>query len=575
MDLPWSFGPQSVAAFILFIGVLVFVHELGHFLAAKFFRIRVTKFSLGFGPPLLSFQYGDTLYQIAAVPLGGFVKMAGDTPGEALEAGEAEHAFTSAPVYQRAVVAVAGPAFNLIFPVLCFFAYNISGPEVLSPVVGQVEPGRPGAQAGLQPGDRVLSVEGERAFSFGRLSELISARPNQATALTIQRGGAEIERTVTPAASPSKTLFGQPTERGLISVSWNQAGTRVGVAFPDKDLGGFRTGDRILSVDGEQVGLIAELLPAFQRAAGRRAKVIVDRPQPVQAGGLLYASAPKPTVLSVPVPEGLASLDGLGIAPSGAFVRSVVPGGPAARGGLKPGDQLLSANGHPVGLFWSFVLELEDRARGAPVPVKVRRGGQERTLSITAETVSCIHPVTKKSQPAYDSGLGAGLLPPGPLKCDALGRRANTLTHWGSVAAPAIERAQLSVWEAFTGSLRETAQVVGLVAQGIFKLISGEVSTDNLGGPLSLFKVAAQAAEVGWGAYLRMMALISVNLGLINLLPVPIFDGGNLALCGVEAIRRRPLSAEARERIGLVGLLVVVALFVLAFSNDLRSLGLF
>lgn len=575
MELSWSVGPQSVAAFILFIGVLIFVHELGHFLAAKFFGITVLKFSLGFGPSLISFRRNGTDYQIAAIPLGGFVRMAGDSPEAQDEVGEGQKGYLDAPLHQRAVVSFAGPAFNLLFPVLCFFAYDLSGPEVLAPVVGQVEPERPGALAGIKPGDRVLDVEGHRVYSFSRLSELISERPNQAVAMRVARGDDVLDLTVTPAASPSRSLFGKPIERGLISVSWSQEGSRVGVAFPDKNVLGLKTGDRVLSVNDQPVNLATELLAALKAHPGETVQLKVLRPAPRQASALLWAESPVEIILSQTLPNKIHELEDLGLAPSGSFIRSVIPGGAADRGGLKPGDQVLSAGGKPVRLFWAFMLEVQDRHPGKPVEVVVRRDGKPVHLTLQAEAVSCEHPVTKKAHQSFDVGLGAGALPPGDLHCEDLAYRANSMPAWTSLEQPIVEEAQLSVWEAFTAALRETLDVAGLIIQGIFMMFSGDASLKNVGGPLSLFKVAAQAAELGLGVYVRMMAVISVNLGLINLLPIPVFDGGNLMLVGVEAIRRRPLSPEARERVALVGLVFIIALFVLAFGNDIQQMGWF
>ena len=175
MDVNWT--PQTVAAVLAFIGMLVFVHELGHFLTAKFFDIKVLKFSLGFGPPLVAFTRGETTYQIAAIPLGGFVKMAGDNPHEEVAPEDHARSFMGAPVYQRAIVSFAGPAMNLLFPVLCFFAYNILEPEEQVAEVGTVELGTPAARAGLQRGDRILSIAGNvaalaEAVRFAQASHL-------------------------------------------------------------------------------------------------------------------------------------------------------------------------------------------------------------------------------------------------------------------------------------------------------------------------------------------------------------------------------------------------------------------
>src|SRR5262245_33145695 len=214
-----SFSPTSVAAFILFIGILIFVHELGHFVAAKYFGIKVLKFSLGFGPPLVKFTRGETTYQIAALPLGGFVKMLGDSPTDEVPPEDRHRAFTTVPVYQRAIVAFAGPLFNLIFPVICFFAYYLLGPTVEAPVVGQVEVGSPAERAGFKSGDRIVEIEGSRVWSFEQLSELVGDRAGEATHVKIRRGEDELALEVVPKQVESRDNYGGRTKRGLIGIT--------------------------------------------------------------------------------------------------------------------------------------------------------------------------------------------------------------------------------------------------------------------------------------------------------------------------------------------------------------------
>ena len=572
MEIPWSVGPATVAAFIAFIGILIFVHELGHFLAAKFFDIKVVKFSLGFGPQLVAFQWGETVYQIALIPLGGFVKMVGDNPSDAVDAEDVERSFTAAPVYQRALVALAGPAFNLVFPVVCFFAYNVLGPSVVSPLVGQIEFNQPADKAGLKSGDRIVSVDGYRTYSFGRITELISARPNRAVPLEVERHGERLNLTVTPSETVTTDLFGNPKQRGMIGVSWNQPGPRVGVAFPAKNTAGFRTGDRIVRVGETVVSAFAEVDRAVRAAAGRRVTVRVARPEPRRAGGLLVADNEVPVDLAVDVPLAASGADALGLAPSEGFIRRVVPEGPADRAGLAPGDQIVEVAGRRIRLFWSFLLETR-KAGGENVPVTVRRNGELVPLTLVARKVACTNEVTKKPVEVWDLGLGMGVN--GQAECAEVNRRQQLYAQWDSVVPPSTEEARLTLSEALESAFRETGAVIGLVATAIFKLFSTEVPIDNVAGPLRLFKLAAQAAEVGVFAYLRMLALISVNLGLINLLPIPIFDGGHLLFCLVEAVKRRPLSMRAREYATLVGLVILAALVLLALRNDLQELGIF
>jgi regulator of sigma E protease len=573
LDAPWSFGPTSVAAFIVFIGVLIFVHELGHFLAAKLFDIKVVKFSLGFGPPIVAFQRGETTYQVAAVPLGGFVKMVGEQPGETLSPEERDRSFSSAPIYQRAVVSMAGPAFNLVFPVLCFFAYNLLGPDVESPVVGQVAPGRPAATAGLQPGDRILSVDGVRTYSFGRVRELVSARPGEQLALEIERDGEPRAVSITPDVSVSETLFGKRKETGIIGVALTRDGSRIGVDDPARAPAGLKTGDRVLRVGDRPVEDRADLVSALRAARGGRVELAVSRPRPRRIGDLLHAELSDPVVIEVAVPADFDRLEDLGLAPASEVLRAVVPDGPAAAAGLRAGDRIVAVDGEPVGAVWSFLVRVRE-AEGAPLEVTYRRDGQLARATLAPRAVECLHPVTKKMARRWDTGLGSGALP-SPPTCDALSVRQQLLGMWNSSLPPQTERVRLSVGEAFVASVRKTGEVIGLVLSGIIKLFSNQVSVENVGGPIALFKLAAQAVETGWLQYLWIMALVSVNLGLVNLLPIPLFDGGHLLFCLIEAVKRRPVSVRTREVANLLGLVVIMALLLLALRNDILSLGVF
>lgn len=570
MDVPWSFGPAAIAAFIVFIGVLIFVHELGHFLAAKYFGIKVTKFSLGFGPALVAFTRGETTYQIAAVPLGGYVKMVGDHPGEEVEPEDAERAFTTAPLHQRAIVAIAGPAFNLVFPIICFFAYNLLGPVVPSPIVGRTEIGDPADIAGLQAGDRIVEVDGERTWSFHRITELISARPGERTPIKVERDGAVVDLVVTPKVTHRQDPFGEVSKWGIIGVVGASHGTGIGVAFPERNTAGFRTGDEILRIGDVHVERGEELAGAFEERRGETIEVVVARPEPLEAGDLLYAAAPRPEVLTLTVPQDFERIEDVGIAVSEMFLRRIVPGGAAARAGLQTGDQILAVGGRRVQLFWSFV-EAVREAADQPLEIIVRRGGEEHAVVLENDRHRCTQQAKEEVQDFWDPGVGLGWEGE-DTPCVAMNDRIQLMSHWTSAVAPRTEKARLTIGEAFVSGVEQTGQVIGFVALGIYKLLAGQISTKNVGGPIALFKFAAQAAEIGIFAYLRLLALISVNLGLINLLPIPIFDGGHLLFVAIEAIKRRPISMRTREVASLIGIVLIVALFILAARNDLLNL---
>ena len=568
-------SPFVIVAVVLFIGALIFVHEMGHFLVAKYFDIKVEKFSLGFGPPLVAFTRGETTYQVALIPLGGYVRMAGEYGSEELPREERARSFTHAPVHQRALVALAGPAANLVFPVVCFFAYNVLGPEVLPPVVGQVEPGRPADRAGLRPGDRIARVDGERTWSFDRVVQLISARPGETLPVEVERAGERLLLEVTPEPMPGTDFLGRPEEKGMISVSAHRDAPVVGIEDPARlppGLEGLRTGDTVLRVGGDPVRVGDRLGPRFAAHAGRTVEVLVGRPRLMKAGDVLEAERTELLRFETRLPRTVSEPSDLGLALGAAFVRATVSGGAADEAGIRPGDRVLAADGEPVRHFWRFLGHLA-AAEDRPVQVDLRRDGAERTVVLRPQAVECEHPVSRQRVTRFDHGFGEGApLEPG-APCERLARpRAS----WSAMVPPKTEQVRLSLDEALSESVRLTQTITRQIATALYGLVvTQEVSTDKVGGPLQFMSVAAQAAERGLLAYLSMLAVISINLGVFNLLPIPVLDGGHLVFCLVEAVKRKPLSAAARERAALVGLALLGMLLILALSNDIRSLGVF
>lgn len=556
-----SFGPSSVAAFILFIGILIFVHELGHFLAAKYFGIKVLKFSLGFGPPLVRFERGETTYQIALLPLGGFVKMLGDVPGDDIAPEDRHRAFNTVPVYQRAVVAFAGPLFNLVFPIMCFFAYYVLGPTVKAPVVGQVEVGGPADVAGLREGDRVLSVDGERVWSFERMASLIRARPGQLVEMEVERDGERKAIQIAPKEVQGADDFGGSQPQGRIGVGPLQLGTRIGVDGPAGRALGFQTGDRLLKVAGQRVKRLSEAEKALAEHRGQAVEIVLARPEARSAGGLLVATRERPETLRLQVPEGFAALADLGLASSETFVRALDPKGAAARAGLRPGDRLVALSGRPVSLFVAFAMDLR-QLEDAPGEVEIIRDGERIRLGIQNDKKELESELTGKMQTYYDSGLGLGATP-----------RHLSTAYWNPGGEDLVETARLSLFEALVVSVETTARVIGSITIALFKLFSGDISVKQVGGPIMLFQVAAQAAEHGLFTYLQILAVISVNLGIINLLPIPVFDGGHLVFCAIEAIKRKPVDLRVREAFTIVGLVLLAVLVVLVFTNDISRLS--
>lgn len=432
----------TIAAGIIMLGILVFVHELGHFCVAKWCGVKVLKFSLGFGPKLLSKQWGETEYLICAVPLGGYVQMLGEGNGEQgegteLTPGEEQRSFARQTVGRRMAIVAAGPVMNLALPFLILplaYLIGVNLPAYLDqpPCIGHVIADSEGARHGFQSGDCVISIG---------------------------------DTTVTTWESLGPALI-------------NHAGVQLPV---------------VISRGGEQVALT---LPADHGAL-----------EGLQAIGLLP--------------------------PQEAVIGSLAPGKPAAVAGLQPGDLILTVGNQPVN-SWYDLRPLIQAVGNQPVPIQVQRDGQTLTLSVTP----------LQSEPGGDYLVG--IAP----------QHATTFKRFGPLAA--IQ----------AGSDR-TVELIELTLVFLRKLFAGAVSTSNIGGPITVVQIAGQAAQTDFSSILSVLAFLSIQLGILNLLPIPILDGGHLFFACFELVFRRPLSLKAREIAQQVGLMLLVMLMILAFYNDI------
>ncbi len=420
----------TIWAFLLVLGVLVFVHELGHFLMARRIGVRVLTFSLGFGPKLLKFRRGDTEYAVSAIPLGGYVKMAGENPDEDLSGTPDE--FMSRSKWERFLVYIAGPAMNLLlsFVVMTFVLYqgaDVPAYESEPVVIGRVIADSPAAQAGLQPGDRIVTIDAREVPDWEAYSIAILPKAGRLVKVIALRANVRHEFDVTPEG---KTKY----EIGDIGV-----------------------------------------LPLVH-------------PQ----------------------------------------IAAVTPGEPAAAAGLKKGDVILAVDGQPNVQNDELVKHIRSRD-GQPVSFTIRRGTTVQQISIT--------PVAKK--------IGVQLSPfelrtiePGPLQAVSMSFQRN--------------------WE-----------WTRLIFQTLAGLFTRETSVKQLMGPVGIAELSGGAAELGWLPLLNLMAMISLNLGLLNLMPIPVLDGGHIAIMALEGVARRDFSVRVKERLLLAGFVVLMALMVTVIYNDL------
>ena len=427
----------TLFAFLFVLGVLVFVHELGHFLAARRLGVRVLTFSLGFGPKILKFTRGDTEYCVSIIPLGGYVKMAGETPDDP-RTGQSDE-FMSKTKWERFQILIMGPVMNIVLAVVVMAVVLAQGAEVpvyqdQPPVIGAVAPGSPAEGAGILRGDLIVDVAGRAVDTWEDLFIAVGTRPDRDVAVTLRRGGQTQSVTVRPVP---ETRY----EIGSIGVmpDINPIVTGV-IAGEPAESAGLLAGDVVLAVDGERMVTRTQLVEAISRNGDREIELTIER-------------------------EGREQL---------------VLATPAQRG-----DR---------GMLGIYV--------GEP------------TRSFT----------------------------PGPF-----------------------EAIQLSV--------ERNIEFSGLIFRTLGGLFVGETSPRQLMGPVAIAQLSGESAEAGWIALFTLMASISLNLGLLNLLPIPVLDGGHILIMALEGVARRDFSMAVKEKMLLAGFVLLMMLMVTVIYNDLTRVA--
>ncbi len=540
---------RDIGYFALLLGVLVTVHELGHFWVAKLCNVKVLKFSIGFGPRIVGFRRGETEYQIAWIPLGGYVRMAGEFPGdEALSPEEASRGLNAQPPWKRALIVAAGPAFNLLFPVLIFFFVFLGSHQAHSTRVGSIEPGLPAAAAGLQLGDRILSIDGEAVQTFDQLRSALQTRFDKPVTLTLDRDG----ETLTKQLVPEKTEESNPLEtvpRGMIGIGPARPPILGVPPGSPAEGAGLHTFDRVVAINGTPVKNEVELFRAVRAAQGHLVVKVTRRDPKVEGVDAAQAKEQPPT----PVQVELEKQPGEGYAALGAerddlYVGKVMEGSSAEKAGLKAGDRLTALDGHPLPSFLFFELATR-RLKTEPFTLSWRSGGEAREAKLAQAQIEVKDEYRQKSR-----RLDVGIRPmQGPDR----------------VAEPELVTIHMGPAEALAESLQVVPRIIQMTATVFGRLFTGQLPLDNLGGPIMMYQVASKSAEQGVEEFLNVMAGISINLGVMNLLPIPILDGFHLLAALWEAVRRRPIPARAREVANMVGLAMLLLLMVLVMKNDL------
>lgn len=580
------------------IGLVIFVHELGHFLAAKKVGVRVEVFSLGFGPRLFGFRRGPTDYRVSVVPIGGYVKMAGDIPGDGT--GESDELLTRS-VGERFLIYSGGVVMNVVFAVVAFPIIFAFGVPMVKPAVGGVAPGGPAWKAGLLEGDVIREVNGREILGFADVVLEVALCDPDATTMLIERNGEERLVAISPEYSETRGSFAiqvsQPTDYRVIVTPGGPA-----------EKAGLKSGDRIVTLNGEPV---SERLIALQD---------LSRPDPVRVGVEREAEGVLELTLSPEMKEnpdrlliGIRALENRVRALRGVLLD---PGSP-----LSEGDLLLSLGGQPVLGADNLAHLLSGMSPGESADLVLDRAGRNSTvrleprfLSALAEDVALeLHeqsggggvPVrVSDDSPAFRAGLRTGDLvtridgEPTPTWTDLRTRisAADGQPIRLSIRQDGQQRDLVLAAEpqitAYLGFDLETASVerrygwskafvVGMRSSWNFtrqaylmlrQMVARQVSAENLGGIVAISQVSYRFAERGLAKLFHFLALLSINLAVINLLPIPVLDGGHLAFLLVEKIKGSPVNDRVMGYSQVFGLMIILSLLIFVTYNDIQRI---
>jgi regulator of sigma E protease len=550
--------------FILLVSVLIFIHESGHFAFAKIFGVKVITFSIGFGPKVIRIRGKETEYCLALLPFGGFVKMLEESGPEPILPEDRKRTFESMDLWKRTLIVLAGPAMNVLFPIALYTSVFLEDRAFLPPMVGVVLPGRP-ADGKLVPGDRIVSIDGKEVDSFPDVQSIVARRAGKPLRVVVQRDAKTVETTLTPADEVAERELEIVDHVGRVGIVPSFPAPVIGVSRTDSPAyaAGLRTFDRVVAINGRKVDRLIDLQAAL--AANRGDTVVLTFLRPVDApnamGGLCDLAVMTPQVATLtplakqtdsPAPIGDANdraadvSTRAGIEGSDLYASFVPEASSEWLAGLRAGDRITSLDGAPVRSWESLNTQL------------ARAPGQEHELSWTREgqPMAGKFPLRREQ---WDDELG-----------QHYERFVFRTAHWVPVSRGELVPNPHPLLYAVGRGFQETGSVIQFIAVGFVRILQGRISLSNVSGPITLYDIAGQAGAKGPAYFVWAMALTSVNLGLINLLPIPVLDGGHLAFFLFEWMRRRPLSLRAREVASLVGMSILVALMLLAFKNDVE-----
>jgi regulator of sigma E protease len=540
--------------FIVLVSSLILVHEFGHFLFAKVFGVKVLTFSLGFGPKIIKLHGRETEYCVSLLPLGGYVRMLEESKNDLVMPEDRRRTFESIAAYKRVIIVLAGPVMNLVFPVLLYFSVFVGDGPFLPATVGVVLPRHP-AEGKLFPGDRIMAINAEEIGTFDELKRIVSKAPGKNLKLKVFRDNRDVEVDVTVEETNERRDFDLVERIGTIGIQPSAPASVIGVSSSESPAyrAGLRSFDLITSVGGQPVRRFMDLEDAFDEDLGGTLPVTYLRPVsvPDALGGLADMAVFEAGVVALtPDPNGTTLLERTGIETADLYVAIVPAESYLYKAGLRSGDKLLRLDGESVPAWSTFrerVFSTPDRQHH--FDYFSARDGRVRSGEFQMRREEFSDPRGQTVRRQY-------VLP---------------IQHWTPVAPEERVAHPAPLRYALVKAVEETLDVTRLVLVGLVRLAQGRLSLDTLSGPITIYQVAGEEGRKGADYFIWAMAVISINLGLFNLLPIPVLDGGHLLFLTLEGVLRRKVPLRIRELSHIVGMAILFGLMVLAFKNDIEK----
>lgn len=537
-------GFSYIVPLVVLLSLLIFVHELGHFLVAKWFNVKVEVFSLGFGPKILKFRNGETTYCLSAIPFGGYVKMFGEDINADMSLAEKERSFMHKPPLQRILIALAGPIMNLLFAILVFTLIGLIGEAQIEPSIGSVSKNSPALNFGFLMGDKILKVEDNEIENWQQFENHIAQNALKEINVTLMREDKIMQIRVKPELVTNENPISLDTKIGKIPGLSPYRDIAFMVFKRPLDFlpqMGLVTGDIVTELNGVKTNTLLDFVSELKKlGTQQKLSFSVQRENSKNEYETKKVEGLSPTDASWTT----TFIEALDIAET--YISEVAAKTPAEASGLKKLDKIQKINGVDIFSFEDIISQVgKFKETGTPLKIDFIRNFELNTIEITPNKTELTDAFGNKEN-RYTIGIR-------PLK---------------GIYAPTFIWKPKGWVNVIKFGLDKTWEWTVMTVMSFVRLFQNKVSAKNLGGFISIGQMAQKSWEIGVAAFLKIMGIISINLFVLNLLPIPILDGGHIVIFTAEIINGKPLNSRKIEIAQQVGMFIILFLMVFTLFND-------